>query len=92
MKQRKEIYSFQTQVRFGLWLNGIFICNHVVDFYVSKRPPPYGIQDQVHSEAHEVKGYKTDVWRLKQKIFKAQYPHIPYVVISKKETKKWKKI
>jgi len=31
-------------------------------------------------EFHEVKGYATDVWKIKKKLVEALYPEIPYIV------------
>ena len=32
-------------------------------------------------EYHEVKGMATALWRLKRRMFEAEYPHLPYIVI-----------
>ena len=57
-------------------MNGKHICNHYVDFIVTKNDGSI--------EAHEYKGFRTGVWLLKMKLFKALYPEIPYIVINHK--------
>lgn len=52
--------------------NGSFVCKHVVDFLIT-----YFDGSQ---EVWEAKGYATDVWRLKKKLFEDNYPDIKYVV------------
>lgn len=77
------IKDFQRQVTFDLFaLTDVDspenydckrVCTHIVDFLVTL---PEGLQ-----EVREVKGFATDVWDLKRKIFEANYPQIPYKVI-----------
>ena len=77
-----QIDSFERQVSFPLYAMrdlGIVgveeskkVCTHVVDFIVHVGG---------RKEAHEVKGMETAIWRLKKKIFEANYPSIKYVVI-----------
>jgi len=80
-KRAGLIDSFERQVPYDLYayvpsVAGVFpaekIAKHIVDFivYVGGR-----------KEAHEVKGMETAIWRLKKKIFEANYPSIKYVVI-----------
>lgn len=40
------------------------------------------------TEIHEVKGFKTDVWQIKRKIFESNYPHLEYKVFT--QGKQWK--
>jgi len=56
------------------------IGRHIPDFTV--------IKNDGNLEIHEVKGFKTDVWQIKRKIFEANYPHIEYKVFTK--GKQWK--
>ena len=72
LKKAKEIKSYETQVSFPMTVNGKTICTHRVDFVVTL---PNG-----KKEAHEVKGFATDVWNLKRKLFEAIY-EMPYIVI-----------
>jgi hypothetical protein len=70
-----EIKSYVNQVRIPLGVNGVKICDHIVDFEVTTN------DDKV--EIHETKGYETPEWRIKYKLFVAIFPDIPYHVIKK---------
>jgi len=80
-KKGNLIKDFKRQVTFQLYgHNGnegkpILVCSHRVDFIVTKND---GTQ-----EVREVKSYgtMTDVWKLKRKLFEANYPKIEYRVI-----------
>ena len=72
-KKAKMILAFERQIEFDLIVNGHKICAHRVDFYVTVSPGK--------KEVREVKGFATDVWNLKRKLFEALYPEIPYKVI-----------
>lgn len=83
------IKSFERQVSFDLFgaephdiskmdargcvRTGRKVCAHIVDFLVTL---PDGSK-----EVREVKGFATDVWDLKRKLFEANYPELPYKVI-----------
>lgn len=83
MQRGGLIQSFKRQVSFDLFAHssvslGSFthpteIAHHIVDFLV--------INLRGNREVHEVKGMETDVWKLKRKIFEANYPEIKYIVI-----------
>jgi len=86
LKRAKIIKDFKRQVTFPLFgcealLPGEKakivkiekVADHRVDFVVSF---PDG-----REEVHEVKGFATDVWNLKRKLFEANYPGIPYRVV-----------
>lgn len=49
------------------------VCSHKVDFLVTLND---GSQ-----EVREVKGFETDIWHLKRKLFEANYPSIKYRVV-----------
>lgn len=51
----------------------VLICHYVVDFAVT--------YSDGHVEYHEVKGYETDVWLLKKKLFEALYPDMKLRVV-----------
>lgn len=70
-----EIREIQSQVSFPIAVEGNHICNHIVDFVV--------VNKTGNPEIHEVKGFATDVWALKHKLFLAVYPKMPYHVITK---------
>ena len=81
-KRAGIIKSFERQVSYDLFawhplrdndLNKRRVCAHIVDFVVTLSD---GSQ-----EIREVKGFSTDVWDLKRKIFEANYPDLPYKVI-----------
>ena len=80
-KRCKLIKGFERQVSFELFayspaamrFEGVSVCKHIVDFLVTL---PDGKR-----EVREVKGFATDVWDLKRKLFEANYPQIPYKVI-----------
>ena len=82
MVQRGEIGYYEIQSSFDLFANGQLICRHIVDFLVFKKAYVEGSASS-DLEAHEVKGFKTEAWRLKRKLFMANYPNIPYKVISR---------
>jgi len=86
MRQSGEIVGYRCQVSFELRVKKEFICVHVVDFMVVKRVLS-GKKDDLVLEAHEVKGFRTDIWGLKYKLFKALYPKVPYIIIDRKEDK-----
>lgn len=84
LEQRcKIIKSFERQVAFDLYaahdvenpkfLDYRKVCVHIVDFVVTL---PDGSR-----EVREVKGFSTDIWDLKRKLFESNYPDLPYKVI-----------
>jgi hypothetical protein len=62
-----DIESWERQVRVPLEVNGQHICNYYLDFLVHLKN---GKKQWV-----EVKGFETEVWRLKKKLFEAAYIH-----------------
>lgn len=58
-----EIESWERQVRISLDVGDYHICNYYVDFLIHHKD---GIREFV-----EIKGFETDVWRLKWKLFEA---------------------
>lgn len=60
-----EIKSWRRQVRISLDVYGEHICNYYIDFELTY--PDESI------EMVEVKGFETEVWRLKWKLFEAIY-------------------
>lgn len=67
--------TWKRQVTEPLEVNGKLICKMRVDFLVWFA--------DMHCEWHEVKGYATAEWNIKQKLFRALYPERRYVVIRK---------
>jgi hypothetical protein len=76
MRRAGEIKSYETQVYFNLHgVGGSPVARHKVDFLVKTK-----INTQ---EVHEFKGVETPEWKIKRKLFEAEYHGIKYVVISK---------
>ncbi len=63
-----EIKSWERQVKISIDVNGKHICNYFIDFKV------YHHDKSI--EFIEVKGFETEVWRLKWKLFEALLPEI----------------
>jgi hypothetical protein len=63
----KEIKGWRRQVSFDLIVNSVNICKYVVDFEVEFA--------NGQKEFHEVKGFSTDLFRLKFALFQALYPN-----------------
>lgn len=70
---KDRVVSFERQVKCSLDINGKHICNYYMDFVVKYADG--------HEEWHEVKGYATDVWKLKAKLFQALFPNRIYRII-----------
>lgn len=68
-----QITKIEPQHKISLDIEGIHIANYFMDFKVTL---PDG-----RIEMHEVKGYETDVWRMKWKLAKALYPEHTFVLI-----------
>ena len=68
-----RIVSWRSQVPIKLEVNGKLICKYVADFEVTF---PDG-----HTELHETKGFETQLWRIKEKLFRALFPDRRLVVI-----------
>lgn len=69
----REIKSYEIQQKYMFKVKGKHITTHIVDFVVTT--------NEGKEEVHEVKGFATEVWRIKWKLFEALYPKIPYHVI-----------
>lgn len=59
----KDIKSWDRQVKISLDVNGKHICNYYIDFVIHHND---GSREYI-----EVKGFSTEVWRLKWKLFEA---------------------
>lgn len=77
IKKSGEIKEIERQVKYSLDVNGAHIANMYVDFVVTFKGG--------RKEIHEFKGFGTEVWQLKKKLFEAIYPKIPYVVKTQKD-------
>ena len=65
----KDIKSFDTQVNLDLNVNGCRVCQYRIDFVVH--------HNDGTTEYVECKGFPTDVWKLKWKLFEALYHDKP---------------
>lgn len=70
-KRAGDIKEWERQVRISLDVNGAHICNYYIDFVITHND---GTKEYV-----EVKGFETDTWRLKWKLFEALYQSKPGV-------------
>lgn len=66
-----RIKSFERQVNLPLIVNGYQVCTYRIDFIVNHLDGT--------REFCETKGYQTDTWKLKWKLFEALYTDIPDV-------------
>lgn len=64
-----EIKDFRRQETIRLDVGRFHICNYIIDFVVT--------HNDETTEYIEVKGFETDVWRLKWKLFEALYGDLP---------------
>ena len=73
----KDIKSWERQVRIDLKVYGQHICNYYIDFVITHN------DDSL--EYIEVKGFQTDLWRMKWKMFCAiyekDYPEIKITLV-----------
>lgn len=66
-----DIRSWSRQIRIPLDVNGRHIADYLVDFAVDHKD---GSREYI-----EIKGFETEVWRLKWKLFEALYGDLPKV-------------
>lgn len=79
LQKAKEIKNLEFQKRFSLKVNGISVCVYIPDIYY--------IDNRDNKETViEVKGYFTELAKLKVKLFKACYPKIRFILNKQKET------
>lgn len=69
----KEVDRWDRQYKISIDVNDVHICNYFIDFVV------YFTDGRV--EYHEVKGYETEVWKMKWKLSKAIYPNNNFVLV-----------
>lgn len=70
----KHIKGFERQVNLDLVVNDYKVCQYRIDFIVYHLD---GITEYI-----ETKGYHTDTWRLKWKLFEALYSDLPDVKLT----------
>jgi hypothetical protein len=73
--KQNMISDYIPQYKIDITVNGKHICNYFVDFKV--------IRNDGEFEFHEVKGYETEIWRMKWKLSKALYPNTKFELIKK---------
>lgn len=81
-KKAKDIKDFQEQVKIPLEVNGYHICNYYIDFVIE--------HNDGEIEYVETKGYATDVWKLKWKLFEALYDKPGNKLTVEFQGKSWK--
>lgn len=69
-----KIEGFETHVRIPLIVNGYTVCDYYIDFVVFHKD---GTVEYI-----ETKGYPTSIWKLKWKIFLANFEDDPSVKIT----------
>lgn len=72
LKKGRKIRDYSTQFKIDITVGDKHITNHYVDFRV--------INLEGGAEFHEVKGYETDVWKIKRRLVEALFPDIPYII------------
>lgn len=70
----KDIKSWERQIKISLDVNGYHIANYFIDFVIHHND---GIKEYV-----EVKGFETETWKLKWKLFESLYSGDPMVKLT----------
>ncbi len=70
----KDIKCWSRQQKISLDVNGYHICNYYIDFVVEHNDGTF--------EYVEVKGFETEVWRLKWKLFEALFGNDPMIKLT----------
>lgn len=83
LKKAGKIKDFKEQVSIPLVVNGYHICIYRIDFVIEHHDGT--------TEYLETKGFSTDVWKLKWKLFEALYSDKPNVILTVEfQGKSWK--
>jgi len=61
----KDIKKWERQVKISIDINGFHICNYYVDFLIT--------HNDKSKEMVEIKGFETDVFRIKRKLVEAVF-------------------
>jgi hypothetical protein len=79
LKKGKQIDDWTRQVKISLDVGDYHIANYYIDFVVTHNGKihPKGTKEYI-----EVKGFETEVWRLKWKLFEALYGDIPDIILT----------
>jgi len=70
---RDRPVAWKPQVSVRLEVNGKLICRYICDFLVTFADG--------HDEWHEVKGFETETWKIKEKLFRALFPERRLLVV-----------
>lgn len=70
---RERVVGVERQVRVPLTVNGHVVTTWIPDFRVTFADG--------RTELHEVKGFETQEWKIKRKLFEALHPNIVLVVV-----------
>lgn len=81
-KKDGKIVDFQEQVKIPLEINGFHICNYYIDFVIQHVGG--------ETEYLEAKGFATEVWKLKWKLFEALYDLPGNILTVEYQGKSWK--
>lgn len=68
-----EIKEWEPQHKIDIRVNGVHIANYYIDFKITFTDG--------HVEYHEVKGYETDVWRMKWRLSQAMFPDYTFILV-----------
>lgn len=69
LQDEGKVRDLKRQVKFGFEVNCEHICNYIADFVYEKKNTSY----QWEKVVEDVKGFRTDVYKIKKKIMKAIY-------------------
>lgn len=82
LKKAKQIKDFDEQVKIPLDVNGYHLANYFIDFVI--------YHNDGTIEYLETKGFATDVWKLKWKLFEALYDKPGNILTVEYQGKSWK--
>lgn len=83
LKKAGQIKDFREQVKIPLVVNGYLISNYYIDFVIN--------HNDGTTEYLETKGYATDTWKMKWKIFEALFSDNPLNILTVEyQGKSWK--
>lgn len=82
LKKAKEIKGYEEQKTLDLWVNDYLVCTYKIDYVVH--------HNNGDTEYIECKGYPTQVWKLKWKLFEALYTKPGNILTVEYQGKSWK--
>lgn len=83
LKKAGEIIDFEEQVKIPLIVNNYIICNYYIDFVIH--------HNDGTTEYREAKGWASEIWKHKWKLFEALYSDIPGNILTVEyQGKSWK--